>query len=99
MLLDIFGIHELLIKLVIDINAAVYQLVNYTYQIFLCIAQNNIFNSATYTELVNKIYVVLGVVIMFIIAYNLLNLVVDPDSNKGGKAVEELIKKIVTSFI
>lgn len=86
---------DVLISLVVGI----YKIVQYTYQIFLVLAKTNIFENYHYEALTQKIYVILGVVMLFIIAYNFLILVVDPDKNKGGASVEKLLKNILISFI
>ncbi len=96
---DIFGLMEKVQGLLIDMVAGLYHLVDWSYQIFLVLAKTNIFKQDDYIALTNKVYVILGVLTMFIIAYNILNFIIDPDKNKGGSAVETLIKKIVTSFI
>jgi len=85
--------------ILISLVAGIYLLVNYTYQIFLVLAKTNIFEQQQYQALTDKIYVILGVVMMFVIAYNFLMLVVDPDKNKGGATVEKMLKNIVISFI
>lgn len=36
---------------------------------------------------------------LFVIAYNILNLVIDPDKNDKGSSIEKLLKNIVISFI
>ena len=65
----------------------------------MVLAQTNIFEQKDYAALTDKIYVILGVVMMFVIAYNFLMLIVDPDKNKGGSSVEKMLKNIVISFI
>ena len=100
MVLGIFdGIIEFFWKLIISIVAGIYQVVNYTYQIFLVLAQTNIFEQEDYASLTDKIYVILGVVMLFVVAYNFLMLIIDPDKNKGGASVEKMLKNIVIAFI
>lgn len=93
------GLFEFFWKIIIGLVGAVYQLINYTYQVFLFLAQSNIFEQEVYESLTQKIYVILGVVMLFVIAYNILNLVIDPDKNDKGSSIEKLLKNIVISFI
>ena len=85
--------------LLIGLAAGIYKLVGYCYQIFLALAKINIFGQDDYLFLVNKIYIILGVLVLFIFAYNFLTFIVDPDKNKSGAEVEKMIKKILISFI
>ena len=93
------GAENFFYKIIIGLVTMIYQIVGYTYQIFLHIADTNLFNYSDYQQLIDKIYIVLGVVLLFIMAYNVLTYIVDPDKNKGGKDVENLIKKVVSSLI
>lgn len=97
-LLDL-GIAKYLWKFLIWLVTGIYQFVGYAYQVFLELAKLNIFTSSDYNQVATKIYVVLGVIMLFVVAYNILTLIIDPDKNKGGAAVEKLLKNIVISFI
>jgi len=90
---------ELLYGFLILLVAVLYNIAGYLFQIFSVLANTNIFENHHYQALTEKVYIILGVVMLFIMAYNFLLLVVDPDKNKGGSSVEKMIKNIVTSFI
>src|SRR5574344_2772220 len=90
----------LLYMLFLNINAFLYNLVCFAYQVFLAVASAQIFSSEQYQNLAQKIYLVLGVVALFLVAYSLLRAIIDPDNaSKGdssaGKIVGNLIKVIV----
>ena len=98
-----FGINwviaETFWKIIIGMVAGIYKMVNYAFQVFLVLAKTNIFSQTDYEKLTAKVYVILGIVIMFVIAYNFLTLIVDPDKNKDGTTIEKMLKTMVTSFI
>ena len=96
---DVLGIEKAIQKLLISMVGGIYKLVGYAYQIFLTLAETNIFSQSEYQFLVEKVYTVLGVLVMFVIAYNILTFIVDPDKNKSGAEVEKMVKKIFISFI
>ena len=99
MILIDLGIGKFFAKVTIALVTGIYYLVRYAYEIFLILAKTNIFEQSQYEQLTTKIYVILGVVMLFVIAYNILNVVVDPDKNKGGAVVEKLLRNIIISFI
>lgn len=99
MILDFLGIKEFFWKLIIGIVGGIYSIVNYIYQIFLVLAQSNIFQEEQYVELTTRVYIILGVVMLFILAYNLLMLIVDPDKKESEYSIEKILKNIVISFI
>lgn len=90
----------LLYSLVMNINAFFYNLVNFAYKVFLSLASAQIFTTEQYQNLAQKIYLVLGVVSLFFVAYALLRAIIDPDNaGKGefsaGKIIGNLLKVII----
>ncbi|MEG1009433.1 MAG: hypothetical protein RSF67_06460, partial [Clostridia bacterium] len=61
------------------IDAIVYNFINYFYEIFLYLAELDIFGDKEYMLIVNRVYVILGVVMLFILAYSLLKAIINPD--------------------
>lgn len=92
-------LEALFLKLLILLDGGIYFLVGFAYKIFNILATGQLLENDVYASLVNNIYIILSVVILFVIAYNVLNFIIDPDKNTNGKEVENMLKKIVTSFI
>ena len=86
-------------RLLISLAAGIYKIVSYVYQAFLVLAETNIFTEDQYENITNKVYIILGVVMLFIISYNILTFIIDPDKNKGGTAIEKVLKNTIFSFI
>ena len=66
----------------------------------MSISSAQIFTSADYQKIANNVYIVIGVVSLFLIAYALLRAIVNPDNaSKGeysvGKIVPNILKVIV----
>lgn len=83
------------------INAVVYSLVSLIYQIFLAITQSgSILNNDIVTGVVNRLYIILSVVILFIVAYSLLKNMINPDEAlKGKKSPVTIIRDVVISVV
>lgn len=87
-------------QLCLVIDSALYSAVAWLYELFLKIAQTEIFTDATFESFAQRVYVVLGVVMLFVLAYNLLTAIVNPDNlSKGDKSMSKLATKLVTSLI
>ena len=92
------GVLELLIMLVIWINALIYDLAAFLFEIFYTVAEARIFTSADYTRIANSVYLVIGVVALFIISYALLRAIIDPDAaSKGNYSAGKIIPNIIIS--
>jgi hypothetical protein len=84
----------------LQIASLIYSLVDATYQIFMAIASARIFNNSVYTTLANKIYMLIGVVALFFIAYALLRAIADPDSAaKGDMAAGKIVPNIIKAIV
>ena len=80
----------------IYLNSFVYSFVSFMYQIFLALAGAQIFNSDIFRAIANRIYIIIGVVTLFLIAYALLKAIVDPE---GTSKSEYSVRKIVPNVI
>lgn len=96
-LAKLFG--EFINKILIGIVGTIYSLVYYLYQIFLALANVNVFDGKVFDSIISKMYIVLGIITLFALAYNLLNYIIDPTKNKSGSETWKVIKNVVISFI
>ena len=100
MLISWLWLDEKLSQLFLLIDSALYSVVAWLYELFLKIAQTEIFNNAVYENFAQRVYIVLGVVMLFVLAYSLLTAIVNPDNlTKGDKSMSKVATKLVTSLI
>ena len=82
------------------IDSVVYFLVKVAYKLFLALAQFELFNDSAFEYLINRTYIVIGVISLFIVAYSLLNAIINPDNaSKGNKSVTKIVKNIIIAII
>lgn len=91
---------SLIYGVLLTIDGAIYDLIDYIYDIFNKLAGINIFDQNDYIDIVNRIYIVLGIFMLFVLAYSLLKAVVSPDDfAKGENSFPNLIKNVVLSLV
>ncbi len=91
---------SIVFNILLYIDGAIYNLVDYLYDIFEALAKANLFQEDTYRAIVNRIYIVLGMIMLFILAYSLLKAVIDPDSfAKGESSFPKIIQNLIVSLI
>lgn len=89
-----------LYNLLLMLDGAIYNLIDYLYDIFDFLAGINIFSQDTYNDIVSRIYIILGVFMLFVLAYSLLRAIVNPDDfAKGENSFPNLIKNVVISLV
>lgn len=95
-----FSIMEKIWGVFLLLDGVIYDLVDWVYQIFISLARLNLFDDASYNRIVGRIYIVLGVFMLFVLAYSLLKAVINPDEfAKGEASFPNLIKNVVISLI
>lgn len=85
------------------LDGVAYTLVSLSYRVFLAVSELNLFggksgaSQAIYDTFTQKIYLVLSVVMLFVFAYQLILLIVNPDGD-GTKKTTGLLKELVISI-
>ena len=94
-------IGKLFTNILLFIDSIIYSLINWLYQIILAICNINIFeNSYEIDALIGRIYIILGVVVLFLVAYSLLKSMINPDEAlKGKKSPVNTIKDVIISIV
>lgn len=97
---DSFGVRNAFISLLLLLDRIVYSFVNYIYQVFIYLADFTIFNSDDFRSLANRMYIIVGVVALFLIAFSLLQSLVNPDEiSKGKNSPIKVVKNILISIV
>jgi|GEM_PF-2072553 len=90
------GLHSIFLW----IDAVVYYFASVMYDIFIKITQIRLFNDEFLSTFSNRIYVLMGVIMLFFLAYSLLKSIIDPDQlSKGDKSVAKMVPNIVISLV
>ena len=63
---------EELYKLLLTIDGVIYNIIAWIYDIFNFLAGVNLFKESDYMTIVQRLYVILGMVMLFVLAYSLL---------------------------
>ncbi len=82
------------------IDGGIYWAFSQVYQIFIKLADARIFQDAFFSNFARRIYALIGVVMLFYLAYALLNSLIDPDkATSGDKSLTKIAQNIVISLI
>lgn len=84
------------------LDTVAYTLLAAGYNIFYAVSQIDIFGTEggakVYSDVTTKIYTALSVVMVFVFAYYLIMMIIDPDGGKG-KSTSALVKETIIAFI
>lgn len=93
------SIQEILVGIFLLIDSLVYTIIGWFYQLFLVLASFRLFENDMYKTITSSVYVVIGIVLLFILAYELLKMMVDPDKSKGTETIKKIILNLVSSMV
>lgn len=82
------------------LDGIVYKFIAICYNLFIFLATEPIFDEEFFSDFAKRIYAILGVFMLFYLAYALLNALVDPEKlSKGDKSVSKIAMNLVISLI
>ena len=92
--------HSLINNILLEIDGVIYNFIRYIYRIFVNLSKVNFFGTDAYAEIIKRFYVVLGLIMLFVLAYSLLKAVINPDNfAKGEASFPKLIQNVVVSLV
>lgn len=92
--------YEIWISLWLLICQGIYIFIGALYQVFEKVASVNLFSTEVFKEITGRIYVVMGIAMLFIFAYNLVLLIINPDEKKGSNnQMTKVVKETIISLV
>lgn len=86
-------------SLLISIVGLIYRFIAFIFQVFIVLAKTKTIDSAEYSNLIDNFYLILAVVMLFIVAFSILQAMVNPENNKGAENGGKVVKNFVTSVV
>ena len=77
----------------------IYIFIGALYQVYEKVASVNLFSTDVFEEITGRIYIVMGIAMLFIFAYNLILLIINPDEKKGTSNMTKVIKETIISLV
>lgn len=87
------------VGLLLSLDSIVYLLLGGAYRVFMAVAGARLLSSEAYTQVANKIYIIVGVLMLFVLSYSILRAIVDPDKNLKEELGGQLFKRVVIAVV
>ena len=82
------------------LDSLIYSVISYMYSVFIVISRARILSNSIVTTFSNRIYMIISVVMMFLVAYSFINIIINPDNlTKGKVSTTKLVRNIVLSLV
>lgn len=87
------------IGILLTLDTLIYSLISSSFKVFMAIAGARLLSSDAYFDIANKIYVVVGVLMLFVLSYAILKAIVDPEQTTKGEFGPKMIKNVVIAVV
>jgi hypothetical protein len=86
------------IGIILTLDTLIYGLISSAFKVFMAIASARLLSSDAYYTIANKVYLIIGVLMLFVLSYAMLKAIVNPDEGKKSFG-PGIIKRIVIAVI
>lgn len=83
----------------LSLNSLVYSAITLIYEVFFTVASVNLFDEKIFESFTKRIYIVMGIAMLFIFAYNLILMIINPDDKKGTGQTTKVVKEVIISLV
>lgn len=86
--------------ILLSIDYVIYLAIDVCYQVFEYVSRIEVFSTEHVAEITSRIYTILGIVMLFVFAYNIILSIVNPDNmNKGDRSMKSIVQNTVISIV
>ena len=93
------ALKEGFVGVLLTLDTIIYNLISSAFKVFMTIAGARLLSSDTYFEIANKIYVVVGVLMLFVLSYAILRGIIDPDQATKGELGPKTVKNVIIAVV
>lgn len=93
-----FPFEKDIIGFLLWIDSIGYSIFSTILKLFLNLAQYRIFDLEDFKTVYDNVYVIVGVVALFVISFMLLQMMINPTENKGAKQIKDIIIRFATAM-
>lgn len=90
---------EVFIGIIMVLDCVIYSLINSAYKIFMAISSARLLSSDVYYDIASRIYIIIGVLMLFVLSYAILKAIVDPDQATKGDLGPGMVKRVVIAVV
>lgn len=93
------AIADIWMSIWLSLNDFVYSIISVLYQVFEGVANVNLFSEATFKKITSRIYIIMGIAMLFIFAYNLVLMIINPEEKKSTGQTTKIVKETIISLV
>ena len=93
---DVFIVFK---QICLSIDTVIYNAIAWMYSVFMALAGARIFTTDLINSFVQRMYLIVSIVMLFIVAYSFLNVIINPDNlTKGNSSPTKIVTNVVKAL-
>lgn len=99
--LVLFGgwVYDAWMTIVLALNWLTYNIIEILYRVFVAVANVNLFSKDIFEAFTSRMYIVVGMAMLFIFAYNIILMIINPEDKKGTGQMSKAVKETIISLV
>ncbi len=94
---DVFIVFK---QICLSIDTVIYNAIAWMYSVFMALAGARIFSNDLVDSFVQRMYLIVSIVMLFVVAYSFLNVIINPDNlTKGNSSPTKIVTNIVKALV
>ncbi len=94
-----FPFEKQIVSFLLWIDSVGYSIFSYFYKTFIKLAQQELFQADAFQKVYDNLYLIFGVIALFMVSYILLKSMVDPDNNQSNKQLRDMGVRFILCLI
>ena len=83
----------------LSLNDMVYRIIELLYKVFMAVTNVNLFSDEAFDKITSRVYIVMAIAMLFIFAYNIILMIINPDDKKSTGQTTQFVKDVVISLV
>ena len=85
--------------ILLTFDTIIYGLIGGAFKVFIAVAEARLLTSEAYYDIAGRVYMLVGVMMLFVLSYSILRAIIDPDQATKGELGPKMIQRIIIAVV
>ncbi len=85
--------------ILLTFDTIIYGLIGGAFKVFIAVAEARLLTSDAYYDVATRVYLIVGVLMLFVLSYSILRAIIDPDQATKGELGPKMIQRVIIAVV
>ncbi len=85
--------------ILLTFDTIIYGLISGAFKVFIAVAEARLLTSDAYYDIAGRVYMIVGVLMLFVLSYAILRAIIDPDQATKGELGPKMIQRVIIAVV